>query len=1318
MAQEIVPGDYLNENESDEIIGGGEIIPSTPFEQQSIEEILRKLFNITNVDFGHYRQTTILRRLERRIILCKQKSYADYLSYIDSNPDEVERLYDDLLISYTEFFREPNVFETLKQTIFPALVENRSAKMPIRIWIPGCSTGEEVYSMAIAFQEYLQESNTNANNIKAQFFGTDLNPRHISFARAALYTNKVRKNISANRIEQYFDQNSQGVKVTKHIREMCVFAVQNITQDSPFSNMDMVSCRNVLIYFDAAFQELVIPLFHFSLRQGGYLLLGSSESMGRFPELFTHLDPKINLYTKRFTTSKSLHRFPMNQFSMKIKNGIGHTTGAVTDNINSRNVNKQIDDVLLNTFTPPSILVDSGMHIRQFRGKMFPFLQPVHGEASLKLSKMTTDGLMPELYLAIEEAKKKQVTIKKKEVSFKHGDAISIVDISIIPVMDHQAGEQCFLIVFEMLQAPHPVENNDSVTNANTDEQIEILRNELQATKEHLQSIIEEKDEVNQELWASNEEVQSANEELQSVNEEMEAAKEELESSNEELLALNEELRAKTFELKSAKDFSENIIETANAIVVTLDINGIITTFNNYASRLTGYRKDEVISRFWFDILLPPKIQFSIEEMVKSLIKKSPDALQQEYSIVTKNGSERLINWSNCILRDSSGTVTGILCIGIDFTDRKLAEEALRQSEFFFKESQRAGFIGSYKTNFSEGVWESSEVLEQIAGIDKNYPRTIQSWFDLIHPDDCEMMNRYLKEEVIAKHKSFNKEYRIIRKSDNAVRWVNGLGESSFDTNGNIRSLIGTMQDITERKRIEESLRETQAILQAAMDQSHAGIAIADAPSGKLRYVNKAGLMIGGGTTENLVDNVDVNKYVNSWKLFDVDGNALTVDAIPVVRAITYGEQCSREFIIRRNISDDRIVWANAGPITNAQGVITAAVVVFLDITDRKRAEEALQNAHKLESLGVLAGGIAHDFNNLLGGIFGNIELAKGECRNTKASQYLSKAVSTIDRARGLTQQLITFAKGGAPTRVLGNFYPLVQEVAQFALSGSNVSISYELKPDLWHGTFDKTQISQVIENIIINAVQAMPMGGTIVLSAENVVLESDVMHNLSKGNYVKIAIKDMGIGIPTDILPKIFDPFFTTKGMGRGLGLSTCYSIIKRHAGHIFATSVLGKGSTFVMYLPAVNEELIDNVNLEVEEHKGMGKILVMDDEDVIKHILGDMLKLFGYEVLLTQNGQNAIAVYKNEVEAGNSLVALILDLTVPGGMGGKEAIAEIRKLDRHIPAFVASGYADDPAMITPEKYGFTGSIQKPFRKSELSELLEIYLRGKRSES
>ena len=383
-----------------------------------------------------------------------------------------------------------------------------------------------------------------------------------------------------------------------------------------------------------------------------------------------------------------------------------------------------------------------------------------------------------------------------------------------------------------------------------------------------------------------------------------------------------------------------------------------------------------------------------------------------------------------------------------------------------------------------------------------------------------------------------------------------------------------------------------------------------------------------------------------------------------------------------------------------------------IDISDQKSAEDELLKARKLESIGILAGGIAHDFNNLLMAIVGNISLAKTLSDSPEdVYEYLSQAEKASKRAQHLTQQLLTFSKGGAPVKENANVFDLVKDTATFSLRGSNVSCVFDFPKDLWLANIDKGQFSQVIQNLVINADQAMPNGGTIEIKGENITIsdcDPKVQKSIPEGDYVKLSIKDQGIGISEENLQNIFDPYFTTKQKGSGLGLATTYSIIKNHDGRITVESQIGVGSTFILYLPVATKKSAPVQETIQEKYiSGQGRILIMDDEKMIRDVAGMMLQQIGYTVDYAKDGYEAIEKYKKAQESGNGFNAVIMDLTIPGSLGGKETIQKLLEIDSNIKAVVSSGYSNDPIMADYHKYGFTGVIRKPYKIGELRKVL-----------
>ena len=433
----------------------------------------------------------------------------------------------------------------------------------------------------------------------------------------------------------------------------------------------------------------------------------------------------------------------------------------------------------------------------------------------------------------------------------------------------------------------------------------------------------------------------------------------------------------------------------------------------------------------------------------------------------------------------------------------------------------------------------------------------------------------------------------------------------------------------------------------------------------------------------------------------------------PVTKVLETGQimgLANNTVLISRD-GTERVIEDSGAPILDQQKRTIGVVLVFRDATEKRRLQDERQKAQKLESIGILAGGIAHDFNNSLMAIIGNISLAKFYAKTgDKVFEKLEEIERAAMRTKDLTQQLLTFSKGGEPIKEIVSIAELVKEAALFTLRGSNVRCTFDLPENLWPVSIDAGQISQVFSNIIINAEQSMPEGGVIEVKTQNVDITSPALIPSGPGKYVKISIRDQGIGIPRDHLTKIFDPYFTTKQKGSGIGLTVAHSIADRHNGYITAESE-GYGSTFHVYLPAAEGAFLEQSSRPSELMGGDGKVLLMDDEQIIRAVGSEMLQLLGYEVVCARDGTEAVELYRQAQEEGHSFDAVILDLTIPGGMGGKDAVSKILSLDPTAAVIVSSGYSNDQVISEYRHYGFRGAVCKPYRLQELSAILHEVL-------
>ncbi|TCL76391.1 PAS domain S-box-containing protein [Hydrogenispora ethanolica] len=549
-----------------------------------------------------------------------------------------------------------------------------------------------------------------------------------------------------------------------------------------------------------------------------------------------------------------------------------------------------------------------------------------------------------------------------------------------------------------------------------------------------------------------------------------------------------------------------------------------------------------------------------------------------------------------------------------------------------------------------------------------------------------------------------DEEMVIMREPGDPV-WLGGTVAPIYDSQGATLGVIFVFQDITARKRqLEDRLASERELLRVTLDAIGEGVVASD-PGGRVFLMNEAA----AGLTGYSQAEASGEPFHKIMYIID-DKTSEPLVEIAAMRTINH------PILVTRDLREVPIA-INHSPIKAKDGRVIGTVTVFQDISAKQKTERELLKAEKLESLGILAGGIAHDFNNILAAILSNIQLAMFKLeKNEDVRTYLLNTVETARRASELTKQLLTFSKGGVPVKKDASLIELLRENTEFVLRGSKTKAEFAIPDDLWAATIDVGQISQVINNLVINAKQAMPRGGVLRVSAENCVVAPGTL--MEPGQYVKITVQDQGVGISRENLSKIFDPFFTTKKEGNGLGLATSYSIIHQHNGYIEVDSQEGMGTTFTIYLPASDAALIQaEVQREIAAAGGL-KILLMDDEQEILKAVGEMLGCFGHRVVLSNDGAAAVEMYRRAKEEEDPFDAVIMDLTIPGGMGGQEALACLREYDPQVKAIVSSGYANDPIMADYERYGFSGVVSKPYKIDELQEVLHrVFHSGERDD-
>jgi two-component system CheB/CheR fusion protein len=552
------------------------------------------------VDFVDYKMATIRRRILRRININHIEDLRDYVKLLHRNPQEVEALYRDVLINVTSFFRNPDVFDSIHGIVYPKILGDRQHSDPVRVWVPGCSTGEETYSHAISLVETLSELRIE---VPIQIFGTDLSESAIQKARTGIYKENIANEVSEVRLRRFFHKVPGGYQISKSIRDMCVFARQNVFSDPPFSRMDLISCRNVLIYLSPVLQKKVIPIFHYALKPNGFLLVGNTEGLlGSGAEIFELVERKCKIYQKKAVPSPVT--FGLTISAHESTEGRAEKTPLPTKEEDlaktPSDVQREADRLLLTKYVPSAVVVNDELDILQSRGRTGRYLELPTGRASLNLLKMARSGLLYELRALIDKARKNSIPISKDGIVVEDGSERAIVRIEVIPFRTPARDQRHFLILFEekgSQKLPEPKaasrQSAKELVDAK-DIQIAQLKQELASTKEYLQSIIEAQEATNEELQSANEEIQSGNEELQSTNEELQTSKEELESANEELNTVNEEIQHRNRQLAQLSNDLINILNSATIPIVMLSEDLHIRRFTPEAERIFGFSNHDM----------------------------------------------------------------------------------------------------------------------------------------------------------------------------------------------------------------------------------------------------------------------------------------------------------------------------------------------------------------------------------------------------------------------------------------------------------------------------------------------------------------------------------------------------------------------------------------------------------------------------------------------------------------------------------------------------------------------------------------------------
>ena len=643
--------------------------------QSALEKILILLRSQTGTDFSHYKKTTIYRRIERRMGLHQITRIASYVRFLQENPQETELLFKELLIGVTSFFRDPAAWEQLKNVVIPAMLDAYPKGGSLRAWVTGCSTGEEAYSLAMVFKEVFAQVR-QVGNYSLQIFATDLDSDAIDKARQGFYPANIVADVSSERLQRFFVEQEHGYQVGKEIREMVVFAQQNLLMDAPFTKLNLLICRNLLIYFEAELQKKLLPLFHYSLIPGGILFLGSSETIGGFSDLFNTLPGKQRLFRKLETTRHVAPAdFPATFFPVV---PVGHNAAKYpVDELQQpvSNLSTLVDQLILKRFAPGAVLTNDKGDILYFSGRTGKYLEPAAGKANLNIFAMAREGLRYELNNAFHKAARQKSPVILKNLSVGTNGGTQVIDLTIEPLSEPTGLRGMLLVIFsDMPTPPESARPGKSRKKSSTNLIISQLNEDLLRANEELQSTREEMQTSQEELKSSNEELQSTNEELQSTNEELTTSKEEMQSLNEELQTVNHELQARLDDLLQTNSDLKNFLESTSIATLFLDENLRVRRFTNQASKIIKLIPGDIgrlVTDIASDLLYPEMIQ-DVQEVQRSLVFK-------EKPVATREG-----NWFTVRImpyRTLDNRIDGVVITFADISVAKKLESKLRENE-------------------------------------------------------------------------------------------------------------------------------------------------------------------------------------------------------------------------------------------------------------------------------------------------------------------------------------------------------------------------------------------------------------------------------------------------------------------------------------------------------------------------------------------------------------------------------------------------------------------------------------------------------------
>lgn len=1316
----------------------------------SLRGVLALLRRATGTDFGYYKTPTLFRRLARRMLLLNVASLKAYVEHVGEHPGELAALHDDLLINVTSFFRDAEILDGLVEHVFPALIEGRSANDAIRIWVTGCSTGEEAYSIAIVLLEFLATANAS---FPIQILASDLSDSAIRRCRAGLYAADLP--VSPERLARFFVKTERGYQVSKTIRDICVFAKHNLLTDPPFSQVDLVSCRNVLIYLRPEYQRRVFEIFHYALKPSGCLLLGRSESASGAAELFATLDKPTRLYRKKPAARGPvrLMRGPEAPFvAPQVASG-GEPSRKLDD------VVRRADSVLAHV-TPPAVVIDDDAEIIHFRGDTKPYLAPPSGPPTTNLFRLARGPLQLELRAAIDAARRMSVTARRGPVLLSEDGRDRRVVVEATPLAARDGGRH-FVVLFSDLGASGLTPGNGSELERTAAEHADAAeaQRQLRETRLDLEGAIHELESLNEEYRSAHEEALSVNEELQSSNEELETAKEELQSANEELTTVNDELQSRSAELTQLNNDLTNVLGHTHMpaiLVVGSDLR--LRRFTPRAIEVLGITATD-IGRSISEVPLSGSMSNLCRLVVETMETMQP----HEQDVQDRDGRWYALRVRPYRTHDAKIDGAVVMLVDVDDLRRALgdAQEAQHYADAIVSTVREPLVVLDESFN----VLRTNRGFQETFGISQEQS-TGCSLFDVgEHQWDLPPL-RELLESVIPQRRSFENYEMTYDSPSTGARRLLLNARRIEDPAGRPSRILLAMEDVTERRRVETDREELLAVTEHARDEAQ-GIGdvlrqvqtITDMRLLKLPFddllqeiLQRVQKTLGGDIAiillRGLADaNPDAEPDVlRARAAIGIDDETRAAVRVPIGQGFVGQIAATQDPMVVDDVDDDQVVTpyfrergirsligvpllteagllgvlhvgsvqprsfghADLEILTLAAERVAHAIEVAARRDGEHRARAAAEEANRAkdEFLALLS----HELRNPLSAVRNAIVAARldpaGRERSleiaSRQSAHLTRLVDDLLDVARITQGKIMLRR--EPIR-LRDAAARAIETARASIEGRGHELSVECSSERSVDA-DPARLEQIIENLLTNAAKYTPTGGQIELACE------------SSGDEEVLLVRDNGIGIARQMLPRVFDLFAQedtrldrTQG-GLGIGLTVVRRLVELHGGRIEAHSDgPDRGSEFVVRLPALATTITARVASEAEQPVPSARILLVEDNLDAAESMQILLELSGHRVRVANDGAEAL----REVEIEVPDIALI-DLGLPG-ISGYELAGLLR--DRPGTANAAlvalSGYGRDEDQARALQAGFQRHLTKPVDIERLQALIGELLSARR---